>query len=52
MIAKKAHIINIPKETFGLDEHDMYTEAGIMDFSDNDEVNAAEEAFMLGYLSA
>ncbi|MDA1196459.1 MAG: hypothetical protein O2779_00665 [Nanoarchaeota archaeon] len=33
-------------------EQDIYVEAGVLDYSDNDEISAMEEGFMLGYLEA
>lgn len=52
MLAKKAKIVTVPKEVMGLDDNDFYTEAGIHDCSDDDEISLEEEAFMFGYLSA
>jgi hypothetical protein len=38
-------------EEFELDR-DIYTEEGINEYSENDEINSREEGFMLGYLGA
>lgn len=31
---------------------DIYTEEGVSEFFDNDEINGKEEGFMLGYLDS
>ncbi len=33
-------------------EMDIYTEEGVCDFCENDEIDSKEEGFMLGYLGA
>lgn len=33
-------------------EMDMYTEEGVSDYVDNDEISPAEEGFMQGYLAS
>ncbi len=35
-----------------VEDHDIYSEARIEEFSENDEISAEEEAFMKGYLAA
>ena len=34
------------------EEQDIYTEEGVLDYSENDAISPFEEGFMLGYLSA
>lgn len=38
-------------EEFGIDR-DIYTEEGVNEFFDNDEIDSKEEGFMIGYLSS
>lgn len=38
-------------EEFEIDG-DIYTEEGVNEFFDNDEIDSREEGFMLGYLSS
>ena len=38
-------------EEFELDR-DIYTEEGVSDYSDNDEIDPREEGFMQGYLAS
>ena len=38
-------------EEFELDR-DIYTEEGIVEYFENDEISSREEGFMLGYLDA
>ncbi len=33
-------------------EHDIYTDLGVDEYLEDDEINAQEEAFMRGYLSS
>ena len=35
-----------------LEDKDIYTEEGIENYTDEDEISATEQAFMLGYLEA
>lgn len=39
------------EDTFELDR-DIYTEEGVDEYFENDEINGSEEGFMLGYLSS
>lgn len=34
------------------DELDIYTEKGVGDYCENDQINPSEEGFMMGYLSS
>ena len=34
------------------EEHDIYTEEGVEEYSENDVISSNEEGFMLGYLAA
>jgi len=34
------------------EEYDIYTENGVSDYVDNDEINSMEEGFMRGYLAS
>ena len=33
-------------------DRDIYTEEGVNDYSDNDEIDSREEGFMQGYLAS
>lgn len=39
------------EDAFELDR-DIYTEEGVDEYFENDEINGSEEGFMLGYLSS
>ena len=41
----------VKMEEFELDR-DIYTEEGVSDYSDNDEIDPREEGFMQGYLAS
>ena len=46
---RKRKYLDIERE---FEEQDIYTEDGVLDYSENDVISPNEEGFMLGYLSA